>query len=290
METRLLFLLIAMVSLLGCQSDTSENQTSDVADELETPPVEKSEMNIETATFLEGDIPINEIDSLYQLCNNFYSGQKNNCAQEYYIVWDKALNRHYKEAIGDGSTETAKATKLAQREWIKFKEKEEQFIDEVIAKIDPVQNGWELKAVVTKLRTFELAVQEFGEYGDYDEFIFKEITAYYGEDEYYETCDGYDGSNMDMRQCAYQTAQYYDKLLNENYKKLMGLLDKNQQEVLKQAQRNWITLKEKEIAIYDAIYKDMGGGTMYPTMQAMENAMLNRYRTIDLEKYIAMIE
>lgn len=95
-----------------------------------------------------------------------------------------------------------------------------------------------------------------------------------------------DGSTMGMCAAYSQAANEWDKELNNVYKKLMKVLDKNKQNKLKEAQRLWVTYKMKNDEISMAIPTCYEGYGTVVQVQIPEMKMNTvKYRTLELNTY-----
>ena len=63
-------------------------------------------------------------------------------------------------------------------------------------------------------------------------------------------CMQKDSSTAGMIQCIDAEFAIQDKILNENYKKVMGVLTEENRKILKDVQRKWIAYKEAKCAFY----------------------------------------
>ena len=75
-----------------------------------------------------------------------------------------------------------------------------------------------------------------------------------------------------------------DKELNRVYQQLLSKIDKESQEKLKIAQRNWVAFRDSQadlIADFEA-----RGGSMRPMIYAAERATITEARTEDLKKIL----
>ena len=61
-----------------------------------------------------------------------------------------------------------------------------------------------------------------------------------------QAADCANGSQMDLNICAGQSYQVADKALNDTYQLLLTKIDASQQEKLREAQRLWISFRDKE--------------------------------------------
>lgn len=70
-------------------------------------------------------------------------------------------------------------------------------------------------------------------------------------------------TTIGMSECLTIAINEWDKELNDNYKKVMALLDKPKQEKLKEAQRNWIAFRQSnDQRIIDMLTAEEGYGTI----------------------------
>ena len=90
-----------------------------------------------------------------------------------------------------------------------------------------------------------------------------------------------DPSTVGMMEAYKQTANDWDKLLNENYKALMQKLSKEQQDKLRASQREWIKYRDLEAAFRASFY---GGfdGTIYLLAPGMFQCSFVRDRALTL--------
>ena len=81
----------------------------------------------------------------------------------------------------------------------------------------------------------------------------------------------------------------YDGLLNKYYKKLMTRLEPEDQETLRQAQRNWIKFRDAERELIDLLYSEKytGGGTMYYILLVDDYLGITRRRVFELFHHYA---
>lgn len=91
-------------------------------------------------------------------------------------------------------------------------------------------------------------------------------------------------STMGTIDAIHEAEASYDQLLNRYYKKLMNRLEPADQEVLRQAQRQWIKFRDAEKALINQIYSDTytGGGTMYNIFIVHDHYSLTRQRVFEL--------
>ncbi|WP_457607820.1 lysozyme inhibitor LprI family protein [Nitratifractor sp.] len=59
-------------------------------------------------------------------------------------------------------------------------------------------------------------------------------------------CFDHAQSTVEMKECAYREYRYYDRLLNESYRRLIRSLPAGEREKLRKAQRTWIVYRDLE--------------------------------------------
>lgn len=91
-----------------------------------------------------------------------------------------------------------------------------------------------------------------------------------------------------MTQCVTKAADSWDIELNKNYKTLLGLLNKEQKEKLKETQRQWIKYRNSELEFSRSFYNQMQG-TMWIPIAAQTRLDLTKQRAQDLLDYISTL-
>lgn len=91
-----------------------------------------------------------------------------------------------------------------------------------------------------------------------------------------------------MTQCLTKAADSWDIELNKNYKTLLGLLNKEQKEKLKESQRQWIKYRDSELEFSRSFYSQMQG-TMWIPIAAQTRLDLTKQRAQDLLDYISTL-
>lgn len=99
-------------------------------------------------------------------------------------------------------------------------------------------------------------------------------------DQEIEVCKQKNSSTVGMQDCYRAYTQRWDQLLNTYYQSLGG--DKNAP--LRNSQVAWLKYRDAEFrrieAKYQAIYKKMGGGTLYSLMAGSEKLQVVRQRVL----------
>lgn len=251
--------------------------------------------NKSTGGTAEKEVSILGIDAKLERClddeQNSSTAFQIQCIGEAYEKWDDALNYYYKKTRAVYGEKSKAALLKAQRNWIKFRDAEATFLGTMYNNVGGtlyrvIANDDNMNLV--KNRTLELAGMSM--VGDsYDskvnDYIGKSFSETYGEDEELNACLERDDSNMGMQVCAGAFAKRCDAKLNEYYKKLRSILNDDEKAKLKAAQLKWLKFRDAELKIYDAIYDDIGGGSLYATEQAFNNAGLLQRRAADLKSY-----
>ncbi len=103
-----------------------------------------------------------------------------------------------------------------------------------------------------------------------------------------ETCLSYseNQTTIGMTQCVVRAIEKWDKELNTKYQLLLNLLTDEQKVKLRNAQRQWLAFRDKEIEFSNQLYTDMQG-TMWGIVAAQTKLELTRQRTLELTKYIS---
>ena len=105
-----------------------------------------------------------------------------------------------------------------------------------------------------------------------------------------EACLEKNDSTAGMKQCTHQAEQWWDAELNRVYKALLSKLNHQAKKQLKTAQQQWLKYRNAEFeaigAIYDAVYKAAGGGTMWSLMLIDSRVEIVKQRVLILTSYL----
>jgi uncharacterized protein YecT (DUF1311 family) len=93
-------------------------------------------------------------------------------------------------------------------------------------------------------------------------------------------------TTIGMTGCAIRAGKEWDKELNKNYNLLISELSVDEKEKLKNAQKNWILYRDREIEFARTIYVNLQG-TMWQTVFADRKTELTRQRALELKAYYA---
>ncbi|PKD43372.1 lysozyme inhibitor LprI family protein [Rhodohalobacter barkolensis] len=96
-------------------------------------------------------------------------------------------------------------------------------------------------------------------------------------------------STAGMNNASYAAEREYDQLLNKYYQKLLGKLDDEDKEILRQSQRNWIRFRDSERDVNYMLtdWQYSGGGTIQTTINANHHLEITKHRVIELYRYLS---
>ncbi|QTR46732.1 DUF1311 domain-containing protein [Thiothrix litoralis] len=103
-----------------------------------------------------------------------------------------------------------------------------------------------------------------------------------------ESCLNTNDSTAGMLECFTRAEQEWDTELNRVYKALQSKLKPAGQDALKQAQRAWITQRDKEFELINAIHGQMDG-TMWIAVMASKRNDVVKARAEALQAYIDLM-
>lgn len=104
----------------------------------------------------------------------------------------------------------------------------------------------------------------------------------------YDRCQERDPSTGGMVQCAAEAKEQWDAELNVVYKELMARLGDAERLMLREAQRQWLTFRDTEIAFAMEMYAGMEG-SMWRAVAADAEMRVTRDRAIKLQHYLDTI-
>ncbi|CAD0229366.1 MULTISPECIES: lysozyme inhibitor LprI family protein [Planktothrix] len=96
-----------------------------------------------------------------------------------------------------------------------------------------------------------------------------------------------DGNTLEMRKCASDQYQIADQKLNQTYQKLIGQLSPERKKRLIEAQRAWISFRDKTCSFESS---QVLGGTAEPLFLTLCLAKVTQQRVQDLQDYLAKIK
>jgi len=91
-------------------------------------------------------------------------------------------------------------------------------------------------------------------------------------------------TTIGMIECIQTAMEEWDDELNKYYKLLMNNLDINEQEKLRDAQRQWLVFRDKEFEFIGTRYGKMEG-TMFNIIEADSRNNIVRQRALELKSY-----
>lgn len=156
-----------------------------------------------------------------------------------------------------------------------------------------------LKSVWTKELKAEMNAQNIGaiEEDGWSDFA-DSVLSEYAKDTFLlngivERQIDFDQSTHGMCQAMFDFEAGYDALLNKYYKLLLGkLATKEDKELLRSSQRNWVALRdsERELSSMLTLDKYSGGGTIQRLFYADWYADFTRHRVEELIDYLARLQ
>ncbi len=86
--------------------------------------------------------------------------------------------------------------------------------------------------------------------------------------------------------CIVKATAEWDKILNKYYSLLKDVLSDEGKQILVDAQREWIKMRDKEFALIDQVYHvETGGGTMYISTALYAKMEIVQKRALELQTY-----
>lgn len=97
-----------------------------------------------------------------------------------------------------------------------------------------------------------------------------------------------DYSTNGMVSSALDAGREYDKLLNKYYRQLLNSLNKEDKEILKKSQRNWIKFRDSELEMNETLTNDYysGGGTIQRVFAASRVLEITKNRVLEIYDYL----
>ena len=87
-----------------------------------------------------------------------------------------------------------------------------------------------------------------------------------------------------MNNCTNIATDEWDKEMNKYYKLLIDSLNNNEKEKLKEAQRQWLTYRDKELIFSYEMYGNKDG-TMWTNVSTGRHLEIVKQRAIELKAY-----
>lgn len=107
-------------------------------------------------------------------------------------------------------------------------------------------------------------------------------------DKFKEDCVSKDYTTAGMTNCIYEAEKKWDVELNKYYELLKGILNKEAQQALRDAQRKWIKYRDAQFIYIDKKYPELG--TMYINMRAADRKEVVRQRALELKSEYETLE
>lgn len=98
-------------------------------------------------------------------------------------------------------------------------------------------------------------------------------------------------STVGMIEASAELEKGYDELLNKYYNKLLqSVSNDDDKKVIRDAQRNWIKLRDSDIAVIrvvkQKVYDEAGGGTIWGVIGASARADITKRRVIEIYNFL----
>jgi uncharacterized protein YecT (DUF1311 family) len=100
-----------------------------------------------------------------------------------------------------------------------------------------------------------------------------------------EKCLGQNQTTVGMSECYTLAEKAWDRELNRVYNELRDQLTTEDKDLLKKAQRAWITQRDEEFALINAIHSQMQG-SMWILVAASQRVDVVKGRTLALQSYV----
>lgn len=101
-------------------------------------------------------------------------------------------------------------------------------------------------------------------------------------------CMDKDPSTMGVLRCIDSAYKKWDDELNNNYQRLMDLLDDEAKNKLKESERKWAEYRDLEFKNIESIYSKKEG-TMYLPMMAIDKMNVIKKRALQLMDYYQLV-
>lgn len=104
---------------------------------------------------------VHPIDKFHKSCidKETTTAGMNNCTYKAYEMWDQELNKSYHELMDKLTPQSKQILKNSQREWMKFRDKEFQLIEQIYSQLEGTMYIPMLvnsRLVIVKQRTLQL--------------------------------------------------------------------------------------------------------------------------------------
>lgn len=103
-------------------------------------------------------------------------------------------------------------------------------------------------------------------------------------DKFLESCIDKDYSTTGMWECTEEGTRRWDSLLNFNYKRLLKVLNKEEADFLKAAQKKWIEYRDEHFKFTRKFY-GRRQGTMWINISSGERYDFIKNRALELESF-----
>jgi uncharacterized protein YecT (DUF1311 family) len=97
-------------------------------------------------------------------------------------------------------------------------------------------------------------------------------------------------SNAEMCNCSIKACEAWDKELNKYYNLLKTKLAKEEFEVLKESQKQWIAYRDKEFLFISKFYYEVKEGTMWYSVAENQKTEIVKSRALELIQYYEILD
>ncbi|HLV46530.1 MAG TPA: lysozyme inhibitor LprI family protein [Flavobacterium sp.] len=97
-------------------------------------------------------------------------------------------------------------------------------------------------------------------------------------------------STADQRNCISNAYTKWDKLLNEEYRKLLKKFTDEEKDLFIVSQRNWIMFRDKEFEFINTYYYNNEKGTLFFVMGDLKKMEIVKKRVLEFQEYSETFE
>lgn len=97
-------------------------------------------------------------------------------------------------------------------------------------------------------------------------------------------------STADQRNCINNAYTKWDKLLNEEYRKLLKKFTDEEKDLFIVSQRNWIKFRDKEFEFINTYYYNNEKGTLFFVMGDLKKMEIVKKRVLEFQEYSETFE
>ena len=232
------------------------------------------------------------IDKKYDAC--LEKKPMRECIATAYEAWDAELNKVYKQLLANAKTKSGTdEIKNAQRQWMLFRDAEFKALSAVYGYIYDQNDGGTMYSDIGADARISTVRNRAVQISDLEEDL-KETGLDKPIHELYPSCSGKDQKSLSA--CITKAYEKSDADLNEYYKKLLAATkDKSLIEAVKNAQRQWLVLRDAEFKNLKTAYAYLGSknkknAAYYQQIEAHSRAKFVRDRVLELSSQFGNLE